>query len=59
MSIVKRFLHIKLYNSTNIMTFIISEAQDNDIVISGWGLRDWRLVLKHKDSIIEYIFELK
>ena len=36
---------------------LIKEAQDNDVVLSGWGLRDWQLVLKHKDSIIEYIFE--
>ena len=29
------------------------ESNKSDIVISGWGLRDWDLVLKHKKAILE------
>ena len=29
------------------------EARKKNIVLSGWGFRDWDLVLKHKESIIK------
>ena len=31
----------------------IKEAREKNIVLSGWGLRDWDLVLKHKKLIIK------
>ena len=30
------------------MINLIREAKNNDVVLSGWGFRDWDLVLKHK-----------
>ena len=32
---------------------LIKESKNFDVVISGWGLRDWEMVLKHKKSIKE------
>ncbi|MBO8221391.1 hypothetical protein [Prochlorococcus marinus] len=31
---------------------LIQESKEKNIVLSGWGLRDWDLVIKHKDLII-------
>ncbi len=30
---------------------LINESKENNVVISGWGLRDWDMVLKHKNVI--------
>jgi len=32
---------------------LIQESKEKEIVLSGWGLRDWDLVIKHKDLIIK------
>ena len=32
---------------------LISEAKKYNVVLSGWGFRDWDLVLKHKELIIQ------
>jgi len=36
---------------------LIQEAEKKNIVLSGWGLRDWDLVLKHKESIVRNLYE--
>ncbi len=36
---------------------LIREAKINNVILSGWGLRNWELVLKHKKSIIQNIIE--
>lgn len=35
---------------------LMQEAKKRNTVISGWGLRDWNLVLKHKKSIIKNLY---
>ena len=35
---------------------LIREAKNNDVVLSGWGFREWDLVLKHKKSIINNFY---
>ena len=32
---------------------LIQESKEKNIVLSGWGLRDWDLVIQHKDLIIK------
>jgi len=39
--------------NTNYLNRLKKESYKYDIVISGWGVRDWGLVLKHKKSILE------
>jgi len=34
---------------------LINESEHSNIVISGWGLRDWELVQKHKNKIVRHI----
>ncbi len=34
---------------------LIKQSQKYNVVLSGWGLRDWELVLKHKESIVKNI----
>ena len=34
---------------------IINQSKKNKVVVSGWGLRDWDSVLKHKHLIKKYI----
>ena len=47
-----KFLHGKKLNK-NFSTYnLIQEAKEKNIVLSGWGLRDWDLVVKHKKLII-------
>ena len=41
----------KLKNNFSIYK-LIQEAKEKNIVLSGWGLRDWDLVIKHKELII-------
>ena len=36
---------------------LIEEAKKKNIVLSGWGLRDWELVLKHKISIFQNLYQ--
>ena len=36
---------------------LIKEAKKKNIVLSGWGLRDWDLVIKHKASIVRNLYE--
>ncbi len=35
---------------------LIDQSRKYNVVISGWGLRDWQLVLKHKRSITKNLF---
>ena len=34
-----------------IISKLINESNKYNVVISGWGLRDWDMVLKHKNAI--------
>ena len=34
---------------------MIKEAEISNVVISGWGLRDWELVNKNKKKIINHL----
>tara|TARA_Y100000739_G_C20595060_1_gene459914 strand:- start:1216 stop:2160 length:945 start_codon:yes stop_codon:yes gene_type:complete len=43
-----------LGNNFNLST-LVNEAKKKNIIVSGWGLRDWDLVLKHKKSIIQNV----
>ena len=36
---------------------LIKESMFSNVVISGWGLRDWELVIKHKKKIVGYVTE--
>ena len=36
---------------------LIKEAKKKHIILSGWGLRDWDLVIKHKVSIVRNLYE--
>ena len=36
---------------------IIKESYESDVIIAGWGLRNWELVRKHKKSIVADIIE--
>ena len=36
---------------------LIKESEFSNVVISGWGLRDWELVKKHKNKIVGCISE--
>ncbi len=36
---------------------LIKESRFSNVVISGWGLRDWDLVIKHKKKIVGYVTE--
>ena len=48
-----KFLFGKCLKSDFSKFEFFNEAKEKGIVISGWGLRDWDLVLKHKKLIIE------
>tara|TARA_Y100000589_G_scaffold330968_1_gene382425 strand:- start:4334 stop:5200 length:867 start_codon:yes stop_codon:yes gene_type:complete len=37
------------------VTRIIREAKNSNVAVCGWGLRDWKLVSKHKKTIIKNI----
>lgn len=47
-----RFLFGKKLSKNFSRYKLIKEAKEKNIVLSGWGLRDWDLVLKHKELII-------
>lgn len=36
---------------------LINESDHSNVVISGWGLRDWELVKKHKNKIVRNIYK--
>ena len=36
---------------------LIKKARKNNIVLSGWGLRDWKLLLKHRKKIVNDIYK--
>lgn len=44
----------KLKNDFN-LSKIIEQAKNTKVIVSGWGLRDWNLVLKHKKLITKDI----
>ena len=42
--------------SNNITSFeLVKEAKIFDIVLTGWGFRDWELVVKYKDQVVKNI----
>ena len=47
-----KFLFGRKLNNNFSRYNLIQEAKDKDIILSGWGLRDWDLVIKHKELII-------
>ena len=48
-----RFLLGKKIDNDFKITKIMLEATNTNIIISGWGLRDWDLVLKYKKLIVD------
>ena len=48
-----RFLIGKKINNNLKIMQLMSEAKNSDIILSGWGLRDWDLVLKYKKTIVK------
>lgn len=45
------FILSKKLNKSPIISKLINESKISNVVISGWGLRDWEMVLKHKNAI--------
>ena len=42
--------------SNNITSYeLVEEAKIFDIVLTGWGFRDWELVIKYKDEVVKNI----
>ncbi len=48
-----KFLFGKSLKSDFSKIKFFKEARKKNIVLSGWGFRDWDLVLKHKESIVK------
>ena len=52
---IPKFLIANNLKSNFSIENLIQESKDTKIILSGWGLRDWDLVLKHKKIIVKNI----
>ncbi len=50
-----KFIIGKNINKYFSISELIEDGTNKNVVLSGWGLREWDLVLKHKESIIKNI----
>ena len=42
--------------NNNITSYeLVKEAKIFDVVLTGWGFRDWELVIKHKDEVVKNV----
>ncbi len=56
-STLPKFIFGKYLKNKYSLSKFINESRSSNIIVSGWGLRDWGLVLKHKKKIINNILK--
>ena len=56
-STLPKFIVGKYLKHKYSLSKFINEARSSNIIVSGWGLRDWELVLKHKKKIKKNILK--